>query len=179
MKVINEYCNTGISIGFYGSLYGSLWSAAPPCFTTCLIFHYIKDTSSIPQEMYKPGTDAKHILFPIMQNHQGSDSGLLIGLKTIISVCQFPALVCFSCFFYEGRGGGLKSIAVMGMLECLLSVGKHSMSLFTKLCHWPDSPSLVLFTVNPVLQHPTVFQCGLLCVCIYLQSAQMRLMINY
>lgn len=87
-------------------------------------------------------------------------------------------LFVFPAFFYEGKGGGSESSAVMGMLECLLSVGKHSMSLVTKVCHWPDSPWLVLFTVSLVLQHPTVSQCGLLCVGMYLQSVQIRLMIN-
>ncbi len=69
---------------------------------------------------------------------------------------SIPSTCLFFLLFYQGKGGGSESSAVMGMLECLLSVGKHSMSLVTKVCHWPDSPWLVLFTVSLVLQHPTV-----------------------
>lgn len=121
-------------------------------------------THTIPY--YAESTGIRQWAFDRTKDHHFSVS--------IPSTCLF-----FLLLFYEGRGGGSKSIAVMGMLECLLSVGKHSMSLVTKLCHWPDSPSLVLFTVNPVFQHATVFHCGLLCVCMYLPNVRTRLVINY
>lgn len=80
--------------------------------------------------MYKPGTDAKHILFPIMQNLQGSDSGLLIGLKTIISVCQFPALVCFCCFFFMKEVEGVQK--ALRLWEC-----QNVCCLWENIaCHW-------------------------------------------